>query len=93
MPSDRAATIVRLPRRTLRALKEAAVREGKSLNRLILEMAENALRRPAQTLGVPKDDPIWQIGKDPFHSGCADLAENHDFYLHGPVTYRPPEKS
>ena len=85
-------TTLRLPRSLLADLKARALRDGKSLNRLFLEMAEDALRRPPPKRGIPKDDPLWQIGRNPGHSDITDGSENHDFYLYGPVTYRPPKK-
>ena len=76
-------TTIRLSRSRLATLKSRAAREGKSLNRLFLEMVEDFMRRPAPKRGIPKDDPLWEIGKHPFDSGLGDLAENHDDYLYG----------
>jgi hypothetical protein len=52
-----------------------------------------ALKEPPRPGRIPKDDPNGNIGKHPFDSGVGDLAENHDFYLYGPVTYRPPGRA
>ena len=89
MSTARASTLIRLPRSTLRDLKTLAAREGKSLNRVFIEMSRERLRRRhAMTLEEYRKDPIWEIGKHPWSSGLGDLAENHDFYLYGPVTYK-----
>ena len=85
-------TTLRLPRSVLADLKARAAKEGKSLNRYFLQIAVDSLHRPTPKRGIPKDDPLWQIGRNPGHSGITDGSENHDFYLYGPVTYRPPQK-
>ncbi len=80
---SRVVTTVRLPIEILKGLKARALEEGKSLNSLFLEIARDALRSSKPSRRIPKDDPIWQIGRDPFDSGLGDLAENHDEYLYG----------
>ena len=84
-------TTLRLPRQILSSLKERAAREGKSLNRLFLEMVEDHLKE-APPPKRAKRDPLFLIGTDPWQDGPSDLAERHDEYLYGPVTYRTPKE-
>lgn len=85
-------TTVRLPVEVLKGLKARALEEGKSLNRMFLEMARECLRRrPHGAAGIPPQDPLWQIGRHPGRpaSGRTDGAEHHDEYLYGPVRWKP----
>ncbi len=80
----RAMTTLRLPRSLLADLKAHAARERKSLNRFLLEMAEDFLKRPPPKRKTPKEDPISGITRLTW-AGPSDLSERHDDYLHGPI--------
>ena len=84
-------TTVRLPRQILSSLKARAAQEGKSLNRLFLELAEDHLKeKPSQQR--EKRDSLFLIGTDPWQDGPSDLSVRHDEYLYGPATYSPSKK-
>ena len=91
MNASLAMTTFRLPRSLLADLKARAAREHKSLNRFLLEMAEDRLRVPRPE--KRQRDPLFLIGTDPWQDGPSDLAERHDDYLYGPVTYQPDKPS
>ncbi len=92
MNANRTMTTVRLPRQILSSLKARAVQEGKSLNRLFLELAEDHLKE-APPRKHPKPDPLFLIGTDPWQDGPSDLSVRHDEYLYGPATYRVSKKA
>lgn len=72
------ATNIRLPRKTLDALKIEAVKRRTSLAQLIREAVQVAYGIGDTGAGVdPKSDPIYKL-MGSFSSGRRDSAENHD---------------
>ena len=87
---SRATTTVRLPAETLRGLKARALKEGKSLNRLFLDMASRVLgERPREAVGIPPDDPLWEMGRNPGRSARRAGSLSIDDDLYGPVRIKP----
>ncbi len=33
--------------------------------------------------GIPEDDPLWQLGRNPVRAGITDGSVNHDKYIYG----------
>lgn len=77
------ATNIRLPHKTLEALKILAAKERKSLAQLIREAIEKTYHIGGEEADiVPKDDPFYrQIGA--WESGIKDGAVNHDRDIYG----------
>lgn len=80
---DYTATNIRLPRKTLEALKIRAAKERKSLAQLVRDAIETTYGLGIAQKGVdPQNDPFrWTIGA--WSSGVKDGAKHHDRDIYG----------
>lgn len=77
------ATLVRLPEKTLRALKIKAAKDHTSLAQLIRDAVEVAYHIGVSEKGIdPKDDPFYRL-VGAWKSGRSDGALNHDRDIYG----------
>lgn len=77
------ATNIRLPRKTLEALKIRAAKERKSLAQLIRDAIEQVYHVGGAAAGVdPKADPSYRL-LGAWESGIADGSLHHDRDIYG----------
>lgn len=77
------ATNIRLPRKTLEALKIKAAKERKSLAQLVREAVLQSYGIGEAKKGTdPRKDPLYRL-VGAFESGIKDGAEKHDRDIYG----------
>jgi hypothetical protein len=75
-----------IPRKFLKGVKEVEVRRQNGL--IVVMPVSKDQGRPVSPLhsnvgnGIPKDDPIYDLGKNPVACGVTDASENLDKYLY-----------
>ncbi|MCY3637594.1 MAG: hypothetical protein OXG80_00690 [Chloroflexi bacterium] len=82
---------VTIPKSLLPDVDEVEIRESNGFIEIapVDENGQIPLRQlglkanPNRKGGIPKDDPIMQMGRNPVRAGVTDGAVNHDKYIYG----------